>query len=151
MVLVARWNAILSAFPVRHRAKINYRVSGDPCCVEQQGERVGASEFARLDQFHSAFSSQAESSQMNFLLSVLQFLLGVLRHDNARLEPILARTDGRTSAPSRRAPLGWVPGWGWMISSTSVSREEARERRLLAPSGGQRRREDRPPDPWCDC
>ena len=87
---------------------------------------------------------------MNFLLVVLQFLLGVIRRDDARLEPILARTDGRTSPPSRRDPLEWIPGWGWMISSTSFLRWKAPQRRSAARPGGSRtkgsgRREDRPP------
>lgn len=80
---------------------------------------------------------------MNFLLIVLQFLSGVIRRENARLEPILARTDGRTSPPSPRDPLEWIPGWGWMISSVSVLQWKAPRRRSAARSGGSR--EDRPP------
>jgi hypothetical protein len=92
---------------------------------------------------------------MNFLLIVLQFLLGVIRRDDARLEPILARTDGRTSPPSRRDPLEWIPGWGWMISSASILQRGTRQRRPAARSGGSRtkgsaRREDRPPSAWRD-
>jgi hypothetical protein len=149
MVLVAEWYDNSSRN--RLRAKTNYRVRGDPW-----GRALGASEFARLDQSHPAFSSLAETgSQMNLLLLVVQLLLGVFRHDNARLEPILARSDGRTCAPSRRVPMVWVPGWGWMISLASILHGEARQRPTDAPPAGALPRgtdvrENRPPDVWRD-